>query len=345
MAAKSAFKFVNSSYESPLGENSSFNNPKQTSDKLQIVSIEGPFNLNDQLVKAVSRNLSYYYLISFSRQINATDANKVTTGASYDDNTQIYRFFSGGQIKGDKLKVYKVYFYIGDIPNISMFKEVFYRKSVALFIGGAGDSKEFYIYGISFGGPTYIMDIISDKFKPVAPGEDYISIYLGYEEIFKIDRITKNVLDKIPDKDLISVSIIGHSLGGWNGAHLSNILDSMGYKVSVLITLDPVGANYNTKLANLEIYFYEPEPVAELWINTATKSSDINLSDIVAWSGKQWLPTEGSVGPLINVLNPHHHDQAKEMFFIDIVRWNRSISNILVTYIQAFLTEGQPHFE
>jgi len=348
---KSSFKHINSNYESPLGENSSFGNARPNNNKLQIDFIGGPFDKSNNLVSAISRFQQYYYLISFNRQINANDINKVTWGVSYDDNTDIFKLFSGGRIIGNQLKVFikvgidekgnffginkcKIYAYIGDIPNKNIFKEVFYKKTTSIFIGGAADKNKYAV----FLGPTNIIELdvkngfdeMFDSFDSI----DYTSIYLGFEEVYEIKRITKNVLNEIPDKSVVSVNIIGHSLGGWNGAHLSNILSSLGYSVNTLITLDPVGQGIGVTMVS-NIYWEYPEPISLFWINTRCKPDKPDGTDRIAEDGKRWIIESG---PSVNFINPHHHAEAGAMFFDDIVKYKMSIATILYSNTEKYIT-------
>lgn len=121
------------------------------------------------------------------------------------------------------------------------------KKVVALFIGGASDKETYY------GHPaTKIIQLeVSDKFDDLIDAEKikgYKSLYLGYNEVKGEDDIKSKIVANIHDRENTAIYIIGHSLGGWNGAHLSQILTDKGYNVDLLITLDPVGTGADVKL-------------------------------------------------------------------------------------------------
>ena len=97
------------------------------------------------------------------------------------------------------------------------------------------------------------------------------------------------------------VYIVGHSLGGWNGAHLSYILSKFAVNVEYLVTLDPVGTgNHELALINplirlAKIYKHEPKPIAKKWINIQAHHIDVSAKQIngtfedwIAWAGGQW---------------------------------------------------------
>lgn len=66
---------------------------------------------------------------------------------------------------------------------------------------------------------------------------------MGYDEIYPENDIKRYVLPYCKTTS-IPIYIIGHSFGGvWNAAHLSKRLASMGYKINMLITLDPVSGS------------------------------------------------------------------------------------------------------
>ncbi len=161
------------------------------------------------------------------------------------------------------------------------------NKVVAFFIGGAGDKESFYTVG-----PTYIVKrrVLEpfDKLLKTKLSEgqfkNYSSYYLDYKEAKGPIDVPKNVIKRIPSKDTY-VYIIGHSLGGWNGAYLSHTLALKGYKVEMLITLDPVGQRA-TLIA--DVHGDVPTPKANLWITISANASDGDDSDFIAWAGYQW---------------------------------------------------------
>lgn len=139
--------------------------------------------------------------------------------------------------------------------------------------------------------------------------------YLGYYEIFKDEDITTYVKNKIPSKST-SIYIIGHSLGGWNGAHLTSKLSSSGYNVKMLITLDPVGKG--VILGSIaDIYWKEPTVTADIWINIHCKPEDYSFSDFVADLGEQWSPEEDE--PTYNIVTPEQHLDADLILKTEVI--------------------------
>lgn len=182
-------------------------------------------------------------------------------------------------------------------------------KVVAFFIGGAADKAPYY--GI---GPLYLMkkvkSLFEEKVQAYVGKEIYQAFYCGFDEIKGEDNIQQHILNVIPSKQT-SIYIIGLSLGGWNGAHLSRILTEKGYCVKGLITLDPVGQGFITFWIS-DIYRKEPKPQAEFWINVRAQPSRPNISDGVAWAGAKWLML---TGPHINGFVDTNHMYADQLFF------------------------------
>jgi hypothetical protein len=181
---------------------------------------------------------------------------------------------------------------------------------VAFFIGGADDKERLFI------GPTNIIeDSVRIPFNNElkrALGETrysyYSSYYLDYSEanggmdVLKLRRL-------IPNRKAI-IYIVGHSLGGWNGAHLSRTLDALAYDVKMLITLDPVGEF--AKFA-FDIPVAKPNPAAEFWINIRAQPTDFNWAgDLVSRLGNRWEPDSP---PDISYECDTSHDYAGTMFF------------------------------
>lgn len=155
---------------------------------------------------------------------------------------------------------------------------------------------------------TKIIDI--EKDIKTFSTTSYKSYYIGYNEAYK-DKIQKNVVDKIPNKEGTSIYIIGHSLGGWNGAHLSQILTTKGYTVDMLITLDPVGTKVGVTLAT-NIYWDTPKPKCSYWINIYSDSTTFELDNFIADIGGQWKPNSNNV--TINYETQFQHGLAGKMF-------------------------------
>lgn len=315
----------------PIGINHKKDDDKKNK-KISITKIEGPFNIENKLVKYVSKNKEYYYLASLNQVPTKENINNVKWAVSFDNEKadKSYYLFSGGTIHQNKVKVniqisknkekFKIYAYTDLIPTNTLFVEAVFKQAICFFIGGAGDK-------YSFGGvdPTFIVrnkvykhfDIkmetkIIDIEKDIKTFSttSYKSYYIGYNEAYK-DKIQKNVVDKIPNKEGTSIYIIGHSLGGWNGAHLSQILTTKGYTVDMLITLDPVGTKVGVTLAT-NIYWDTPKPKCSYWINIYSDSTTFELDNFIADIGGQWKPNSNNV--TINYETQFQHGLAGKMF-------------------------------
>lgn len=180
-------------------------------------------------------------------------------------------------------------------------------RVVVFLIGGAGDKKRFL-----GSGPNHnILPLLSalqsqvSNNIPVEKNENFSIEYIGYYEAYGDDRIQENVISKIKNKRTL-IYIVGHSLGGWNGAHLSRYLSEKGYQVKLLITLDPVGESTVLELSS-KIYHATPAPSAKRWINVVAKPSSSNFTDFVAWAGEKWVITSG---PDINASVDTNHAEA-----------------------------------
>lgn len=125
------------------------------------------------------------------------------------------------------------------------------------------------------------------------------------------------------------IYIIGHSLGAWNGAHLSALLAAHGYKSTFLVTLDPVGVGNHEfdwaahLMKQAQIYSQPPLPVTQQWINvrgfhvelTHQRFSD-TFGDWIAWAGGQWIINQDSFNGMLiaNELTDIPHRDAEGMF-------------------------------
>jgi hypothetical protein len=184
-------------------------------------------------------------------------------------------------------------------------------KVVVFFIGGAADKSD---YGIVVGPYHNILPAKKHLDNKVLNKIDYNSFYLGFEQTHDDEKSPFNpILDEYVFKYLdksSSVYIVGHSLGGWNGAHLSRILSDKGYNVEMLVTLDPVGEGFLVYLGS-SIYAGKPNPKSNFWINILATPSKPDQSDSVAELGVRWKVNSG---PNINVKMDVNHLDALEMF-------------------------------
>jgi pimeloyl-ACP methyl ester carboxylesterase len=182
------------------------------------------------------------------------------------------------------------------------------NKVVAFFIGGAADKESYY-----FQGPYKNIEEAKKYFDPQVAGLAelglYESHYRGYDDARGSNDIKKMFKAHVPDKST-SIYLIGHSLGGWNAAHLSALLTSDGYKIEMLITLDPVGEGALVWVGS-DIYGSKPVPKANKWINVRAKPTKPDQSDSVAEFGERW--NVGSA-PNVNYIADINHAYAKKMF-------------------------------
>ncbi|WP_392560911.1 hypothetical protein RHO12_06830 [Orbus sturtevantii] len=234
-----------------------------------------------------------------------------------------------------------------------------YPRVYILFIGGAAD-KEPFIWGsanLPFPKikPHYTMGKLANLFrhnldlklaniaeKSNQRYDEYYKIdYLSYTDVFfaELKNNPPSHVTSLTNLRYIDIKknignntkvyIVGHSLGGWNGAHLSAILSRAGIPVECLITLDPVGiGNHEVHfiqswVKKAQIYTYEPQPVSQCWFNIQAKHLHVakkqvsgSFDDWVAWAGGQWLiyRTYSTVEQQICEKTNFSHKKALQMF-------------------------------
>lgn len=192
-------------------------------------------------------------------------------------------------------------------------------KAVVLFIGGAGDKRSYL-----GSGPNYNIRYAKNPFdKLFASSKSYRSLYLGYYEVYPMADVENNIEPQISKNEL--VYLVGHSLGGWNAAHLSQILTDKGYMVEMLITLDPVGSDLIVN-GTSEIYFRKPKPKFKFWINIFVDPKDYSFPDFIADMGVQWIPKDPL--PDISHTTGESHQNA-DYIFTDKTSNGKSASDIL----------------
>lgn len=195
-------------------------------------------------------------------------------------------------------------------------------KAIVLFIGGAGDKESYYFSG-PFENVSDAKTVFDKRNDALEKAGKYKSKWLGYNEVRGKKDIQKNVLSLIPYKSC-PIFIVGHSLGGWNGAHLSSVMSGWGYEIKMLVTLDPVGEGTLVWLGS-DIYGDKPTPVANYWINIKAVPSRPDQSDSVADFGEKW---QINSGPDINVNMNTNHANASAMFLSPIAQ-GRSVSDLM----------------
>lgn len=181
-------------------------------------------------------------------------------------------------------------------------------KAIVLFIGGAGDKERYYFSG-PYKNIREAWVTFDDRTRKLQKQGRYKSDWLGYNEVRGKQDIQRHVLSLIPYKSC-PVYIVGHSLGGWNGAHLTKIMSEWGYRVQMLITLDPVGEGALVWLGS-DIHRERPEPITNDWINIKAAPTQRDPSDGVADFGEKWLV---SCGPSVNVSVDTNHANAFGLF-------------------------------
>ncbi|TDR26461.1 hypothetical protein [Hydromonas duriensis] len=205
------------------------------------------------------------------------------------------------------------------------------RKAVIFWIGGAGDKKMY-----AFSGPNKNIVYAQQKFIARKNNELISKInaikeeYLGYYEIYETDDIKKNVIDKIAKDDL--VYIIGHSLGGWNGAYITRKLAEKGITTTMLITLDPVGVGAGVAIVS-NIFWKTPKVRANKWINVGCSGKSYDFSDFVADLGSQWRPVSG---PTVNAKVDLYHLDA-DLIFTAPIQDGKSALDFLIESLRSDL--------
>lgn len=159
------------------------------------------------------------------------------------------------------------------------------RRALALFIGGAGDKKSYYLAG-PYRNMAYALAAFDQRIDEAGLADGYQSLYLGYHEMWSAIDIGRLISTEIHDKDT-PIYIVGHSLGAWSGAHLSQRLSEWGYRVEMLVTLDPVGSGLLVRLGS-RIPYHRPAPRSGFWINVRAEPGRSNTSDLVAQLGRKW---------------------------------------------------------
>ncbi len=159
------------------------------------------------------------------------------------------------------------------------------HRAVILFIGGAGDKKAYYLAG-PYRNMVGAQAPFERRIAQAGLTEACCSLYLGYHEVHGAAAIGRTILPAIADK-ATPIYIVGHSLGAWSGAHLSQRLSEWGYRVEMLVTLDPVGSGLLVRLGS-RIPYHRPAPHCHCWINVRAEPGRSNASDLVAQLGRKW---------------------------------------------------------
>ncbi|WP_082868103.1 type VI secretion system tube protein TssD [Tenacibaculum ovolyticum] len=209
------------------------------------------------------------------------------------------------------------------------------KEVLVLYIGGAGDKESYYGSPVSQIINLEVKKEFDDIIEYEKLNKPYTSVYLGYNQVRGNEDIQNNVISKIINKETTAIYIIGHSLGGWNGAHLSQILTDKGYNVDLLITLDPVGLGSAVTYVS-DIFWGAPKPKTTYWIQISTYPKDYERDDLIADLGEQWRP---KTGMQINDECSCNHRSAGYMFRKNLKDTNISASDMLLHHIKLFLSK------
>ncbi|KAA1243272.1 type VI secretion system tube protein TssD [Aquimarina sp. RZ0] len=339
-------KIRNSIYEStvnpsnPFIENNVTPTVREEKESIRVSNVKGPFDEAGNKVKYISPIHKYYYHVTLKNYEEGDDLDQVQWSVTYDDQeiSMNENLTTGGDYEDGILKTAikiskgkqsaTIYAHTGN-PNSNLSTTVTYKQVITFFIGGAGDKASFYGSGV-----TGIMKDVESSFNVKIGFLQYQSKYLGYNQVKGEKDIKNNVLDLIFNKDGTQINIVGHSLGGWNGAHLSNILSNKGYIVNTLITLDPVGEGGGVTIIS-DIHTLFPSPKADFWVNIHTDPKDYRADDLIADLGGQWIPRKNK--PHVNHIIKCNHGKAKEMFNEILAKKTISASSILSSAISKFL--------
>ncbi len=313
-----------------------------------VEKIEGPFDENDNLVEELEVGKTYIFKATKFKEFTFTPIKHIWWAEQLDDGEITDLEYKKGENpylddKGvvcfkytpKECEKVRIYAYVSkQIKPVSIESKVASKKAIAFFIGGASDKEPYY------GNPAteIVKEQVKDKFTDIIDSENiksYKSYYLGYNEARGDEDIQNKIIANIPNKENTAIYIIGHSLGGWNGAHLSQILTDKGYNVDLLITLDPVGVGSTVTYIS-DIYWSTPKPKTNYWIHISTFPEDYRFDDFIADFGEQWRP---KTGMQINDECSCNHGSAGFMFTKSLKNTNISASDMLLHQIKLFLSK------
>lgn len=302
--------------------------------RVMLVKCYEDFECKKELHKAEKNQKYFYKVLQYNRKPTKAELKNLKWAIQFDGGI----LANASQVTGDE----KVSHFVSESQQVSKVTAYPYFKTpvksvsveilinpkvVILFIGGAGDKRKY-----SGQGPNHNIVYAQKPFDKLFAGKsNYKSLYLGYYEINPETDITKYVESQIQKGDLLY--IVGHSLGGWNAAHLSAILSNKGYDVEMLVTLDPVGEDLIINSSS-EMYFKTPKPKAKFWINIFVDAESYSFSDFIADMGVQWIPKDPK--PNISHTTKHSHLDA-DLIFIDKMSNGKSASDMIFESINSKL--------
>lgn len=234
-------------------------------------------------------------------------AGDTLTSIAKKYSTTVRDLKSLNNLSSDLIKVGQILKIQADSEKVSVNN----KKAIIFFIGGAGDKESFYGAG-PYGNIAEVhvefakrvnLELTSLKQRIIF---DRNISYLGYNEVYGSVGIQKNIINVIKNKGVNFIYIVGHSLGAWNGAHLTTELKKAGYSVEMLITLDPVGEGVIVSNFS-DIAYSKPVVSAKTWINIRCDPDTKNKGDYIADFGEQWKPVKGFT---YNVITKFNHANA-----------------------------------
>ena len=199
-------------------------------------------------------------------------------------------------------------------------------KPVAtFFIGGAGDKKGFW--GI---GPVtnltwktlvrrYFYELGATPLIGMEINKTAEEAYYGYDETEQLFIRIRNIHMRHPS---VKIRLIGHSLGGWKAAKLTEKLAKESISTALLITLDPVGMVYFKSIAAFLgrrglADITRPRPKAAVWVNLlASHTVRYDRNDLIADAGMRWRPHRDrglKDKPHTDHHTPYSHAEVMEM--------------------------------
>jgi hypothetical protein len=193
------------------------------------------------------------------------------------------------------------------------------------FIGGAGDKKGFW--GV---GPIsnltrktlvrrYFYELGATPLIGAEINQTAEEAYYGYDETEQLFIAIRNIHKRHPS---VKIRLIGHSLGGWKAAKLTEKLAKESIPTALLITIDPVGTVYFKSMAALLgrrglVDITRPRPKAAVWVNLlANHTIQYDHNDLIADAGMRWRPhRDGGLKhkPHTDHHTPYSHAEVMEM--------------------------------
>ena len=232
-----------------------------------------------------------------------------------------------------------------------------HAKMVVFLIGGAGDKRSY----MGSGPNKNILDvqeIIYNRYKNHTQSNRLDFKYVGYYEVFSELNIwgtlkTCEMYCEMDGEVILKsnpIIIIGHSLGGWNGAHFAENLKNWrtiqkskklhkaspnGFDVKMLITLDPVGEGLTVGTFS-DIYFKPAKVTIKNWINLKYDQVGYSFPDFIADLGGQW---DIAAGPRINEVVPVDHALTAPAMIARLKKTQRSAFDELCDEIEKFINK------